>query len=84
MLLFRGLAKETIDALKVGDLFADSPIVFIQRKRNIVSIVTKSGYVFNAHKKFHAYNVFRKKLKNSAGNSPPPSRPSEQIPDDTT
>jgi hypothetical protein len=63
MLLFRGLEKEKIDMLKVGDLFLDSPIVFIQRKRNIVSIVTEAGYVFNAHRKFHAYNVFRKNRK---------------------
>jgi hypothetical protein len=69
MLLFRGLAKEKIDELKVGDIFVDSPIVFIQRKHNIVSIVTKAGYVFNAHKKFHAYNVFRKKCKDHQARS---------------
>jgi hypothetical protein len=63
MLLLRGVAKEKIDALKVGDFFVDSPIVFIQKRRSIISIVTKTGNVFNAHLKIHAYDVFKKKRK---------------------
>ncbi|MDR1127781.1 MAG: hypothetical protein LBL20_00590 [Treponema sp.] len=46
--------------LKVGDYFVDSPIVFIQKRPNSVSIVTESGSVFNACVKPRSYNVFKK------------------------
>jgi hypothetical protein len=60
VLVLRAVEKEKIDVLKVGDFFVDSPIVFIQKRPNIVSIVTESGSVFNAHVKPGSYNVFKK------------------------
>ncbi|MDR2741097.1 MAG: hypothetical protein LBB98_02965 [Treponema sp.] len=45
----------------------DSEIVAIQRRYNVISIVTRASSVFNAHEKMKAFNVF-KKVKHPAGN----------------
>jgi hypothetical protein len=61
MLIGKGIPKEKINVLKRGDFFVDSPIVSIQKKCNLVSIITEAGSVFNAHHKPHSYNLFKKK-----------------------
>jgi hypothetical protein len=65
MLLYRDVPKETIKNLKVGDYFVDSEIVIIQKKGNLISIVTKAGSVFKAHQKTSAFNVFKKAAKDA-------------------
>jgi hypothetical protein len=61
MLVYRGFEREKINTLKAGDFFVDSSIVSIRQKDNIISIVTESGSVFNAHIKSRTIcNVFKK------------------------
>jgi hypothetical protein len=60
MLVLRGAPKEAIKKLRAGDFFMDSPIINIQKKPKLISIVTKPGNVFNAHEKPKAFNVFKK------------------------
>jgi hypothetical protein len=60
MLVLKGVLKEEIRKLKIGDFFMDSEIVNIQRKSNLISIVTMSGDVFNAHEKQRTFNVFKR------------------------
>jgi hypothetical protein len=67
VLVLRGVPKEAIRRLRVGDFFMGEEIVNTQRKRNLICIVTKNGSVFNAHEKMKAFNVF-KKVKRPAGN----------------
>jgi hypothetical protein len=69
MLIFKAVPKERIKSLKIGDFFVDSEIVNIQKKPNLISIVTRAGSVFNAHEKPRTFNVFKKKTK------PPPENP---------
>jgi hypothetical protein len=67
MLVSRGVPKEEIKKLKKGDFFADSEIVNIQKKLNMISIVTRAGNVFNAHEKQQNFDIFKKtklRLKN--------------------
>jgi hypothetical protein len=60
VLVLRGVPKEGIRKLRVGDFFMGEEIVYIQRKPNLISIVTKNGSVFNAHEKPKVFNVFKK------------------------
>jgi hypothetical protein len=60
VLVLRGVPKEEIKNLKAGDFFLDEEIAAIQRKRNVISIVTRAGNVFNAHEKTKTFNVFKK------------------------
>jgi hypothetical protein len=67
VVVLRGVPKEGIQRLRVRDFFMDEEIVNIQRKHNLISIVTKTGSVFNAHEKPEYFNVF-KKVKHPRGN----------------
>jgi hypothetical protein len=60
MLILKGVLKAEIEKLKIGDFFVDSEIVNIQKKLHLISIVTRAGSVFNAHKKLQTFNVFKK------------------------
>ncbi|MDR2738997.1 MAG: hypothetical protein LBB68_04090 [Treponema sp.] len=60
MLVLRGVPKEAIKRLRAGDFFMDGPIIKIQKKPKLISIVTMAGSVFNAHEKPNAFNVFKK------------------------
>jgi hypothetical protein len=64
--VLRGVSKEEIRRLRVVDFFVDSEIVAIQRRYNVISIVTRANSVFNAHEKMKAFNVF-KKVKHPVG-----------------
>jgi hypothetical protein len=59
MLILRAVPKAEIRKLKMGDFFMDGEIVNIQKKLNFISIVTKTGSVFNAHEKPETFNVFK-------------------------
>jgi hypothetical protein len=61
MLLQKGVPKEEIKKLKVGDFFIDSEIVSIKKGHYMLSFVTKTGNLFTAHEKLKTYNVFKKK-----------------------
>jgi hypothetical protein len=60
VLILRGVPKEGIKKLKAGDFFMDGEIINIQKKPNLISIVTRTGSVFNAHEKPKTFNVFKK------------------------
>jgi hypothetical protein len=60
VLVLREVPKEEIKKLRAGDFFMDEEIINIQRKHNLISIVTKTGNVFNAHEKQYGFNVFKK------------------------
>jgi hypothetical protein len=60
MLILKAVPKAEIKNLKIGDFFMDSEIVNIQRKFNLISIVTRAGSVFNLHEKPQTFNVFKK------------------------
>jgi hypothetical protein len=60
MLILKDVPKAEIEKLKKGDFFADSEIINIQKKLNIISIVTREGNVFNAHKKNQKFDIFKK------------------------
>jgi hypothetical protein len=65
VLVPRGFRRRRYAGL--GLSFVDSEIVAIQRRYNVISIVTRASSVFNAHEKMKAFNVF-KKVKHPAGN----------------
>ncbi|MDR0710659.1 MAG: hypothetical protein LBF77_11405 [Spirochaetaceae bacterium] len=71
MLVLKGVLKEEIRKLKIGDFFIDSEIVNIQRKSNLISIITRAGGVFNAHEKQRTFNVFKriKRLPENRGDA---------------
>jgi hypothetical protein len=60
MLILKAVPKAEIRKLKIGNFFVDSEIGNIQRKSNLISIVTMRGSVFNLHEKPQTYNVFKK------------------------
>ncbi|MDR1955945.1 MAG: hypothetical protein LBQ30_03740 [Treponema sp.] len=70
MLVYKGVPKEEIKKLKIGDFFVDSEIVHLQKNGRVVSIITKNGSVFNAHHKEFTYNVFKKIKQPKPGNTP--------------
>jgi hypothetical protein len=61
MLLMRGVPKEEIKKLKVGDFFIDSAIVRMKPGHYMISFFMESGNLFTAHEKLKTYNVFKKK-----------------------
>jgi hypothetical protein len=61
MLLLRGVPKEEIKKLKVGDFFIDSTIVRLKKGHYMISFFMESGSLFTAHEKLKTYNVFKKK-----------------------
>jgi hypothetical protein len=61
MLLLRGVPKEEIKKLRVGDFFIDSEIVSMKKGHYMISFFMKSGDLFTAHEKLKTYNVFKKK-----------------------
>jgi hypothetical protein len=67
VLVLRGVPKAEIKRLRSGDFFMDGEIINIQKKPNLISIVTRAGSVFNAHEKPQSFNVF-KKVKRPVGN----------------
>jgi hypothetical protein len=73
MLIRKHVPKQEIKRLKMGDFFIDGLITFIQRNRNIVSIITNEDNLYNAHMKQGDYNLFRidkyrRRLEREAGN----------------
>jgi hypothetical protein len=60
MLVLKGIPKAEIKNLKIGDFFVDSEIINIRKKSNLISIITRTGSVFNAHEKPQTFNVFKK------------------------
>jgi hypothetical protein len=67
--VLRGVPKEEIKKLRAGDFFMDEEIVTIQKRPNLISIVTRAGSVFNAHEKTETFTVF-KKIKRPPVNGP--------------
>jgi hypothetical protein len=63
VLVLKGVPREKIRGLRVGDFFVDSEIVLIQKKGRVISITTKAQSVFNAHEKTGTFNVFKKKKR---------------------
>jgi hypothetical protein len=59
MLLKKGVPKDEIRALKVGDFYEDGVITSLQKTGHIVSIITSAGNLYNAHMKQGVYSVFR-------------------------
>jgi len=68
MLIRKGIPKPSIEKLEAGDFFVDGRITNIQRKEFLISIVTEAGSVFNAHRKEHSYNLFKKNAKKKENN----------------
>jgi hypothetical protein len=64
MLLYKEVPKETIEGLRKGHYYEGLEIINIQRWRNVISIVTRNGDVFNAHDKWFHYNVFVRRREN--------------------
>jgi hypothetical protein len=60
MLLLRGVPKEEIKKLKVGDFFIDSEIIKLKKGHYMISFYMKSGDLFTAHEKLKTFNVFKK------------------------
>jgi hypothetical protein len=61
MLLYRGVPKEEIKKLKVGDFFIDGEIVRMKKGHYMISFLTTTGNFFTAHEKLETFNVFKKK-----------------------
>jgi hypothetical protein len=61
MLLCRGVPKEEIKKLKVGDFFIDGEIVRLKKGHYMISFLTTTGNFFTAHEKLKTYNVFKKR-----------------------
>jgi hypothetical protein len=73
MLLMKGVPKEEIKKLKVGDFFIDSAIVRLKKGHYMISFFMESGNLFTAHEKLKTYNVFKKKnaeQKRAGGKKP--------------
>lgn len=73
MLLLKGVPKDEIKKLKIGDFFIDSEIVSLKKGHYMISFVTKAGTLFTAHEKLKTYNVFKKRnaeQKKAAGKKP--------------
>jgi hypothetical protein len=58
MLLYREVDTDFILRLKVGDFFENTVITNIAQKNSYISISTKIGDVYNAHRKPNGFNVF--------------------------
>jgi hypothetical protein len=78
VLVSKGVPRGEIEKLKVGDFFMDGEIVNIQKKSNLVTIVTGAKSVFHAHNKTKTFNVF-KKVKREQGTNNKEQKTSERI-----
>jgi hypothetical protein len=59
MLVQKGVPVKEIGGLKKGDFYIDGEIVSVQKRGKIVSIITSTGNLYNAHMKCGDYSVFR-------------------------
>jgi hypothetical protein len=58
MLIARGVPREQIKNLKMGDSFLGAEIVRLFRENSFTRIHTSAGKIFTLHQKPWGYNVF--------------------------